>query len=1052
MTQEDLSARPSVGNVILNFGNVDSRAELGDNSFNSIEFVADEDAIGARIIDTYAKADVVDADGERVAWKDYSIVDEYASSNYQYVYNGEKWETTALMVEGNYMFYFPYNAKNVSRGPLEIITPTHQTIKPNEEGGDRNAIAELYAGETPAFVGYKFISAENQGLTQNVEMQHLFAYPQITLVNDFEVENKKGDKVETDLTITKIVLSADNLFEKYTVNHTNFRKNLTGEVSYLAKATDEEETICIEAGDWTDAETFLKKASIASIAAANDKKVEITVEFEDGLELGFGEEYSFNVVLPAAAYESGSLEMKVYTDDDKMIGKVVNKVEAVEYFTNAKDMTFAPGKRYATQEYNFPNVGNPAPKKTAGNHGVYELGGDDLCLIDAVAPVAVINTIEEFEAFLQSIDKNVETLKEISKDNERNAEENNFILTEAVNTKGEKLGYANLVVNEALLALLDEYNYDGAIEFISTMNIEGATAAPSEEDEIEEFLLGNKDYSMTFKKAVVKSGYVTVNQYTEATESLVVEGGLVTVKGNDEKSATIAAAIVKGGEMKIQSAKFDPSKVTASYGLNKAGDAVATTGKVTLDFTGEAKAANVDGHATITAAFGTMEIGSNVVITEMGTWSKGAVVNAGKITAAVTVPTAGTLTNNGTITGDITNNGIVNANKNMTVKTNNGKIVVYEKKTELTVSGGTNGKVDNTVGGKVQATGQDVYATLTSLKNDGEDADGDVVLSKKYDKHSGVTKYVLTGEWEVEENTSLLEVNSVDRKVEFASGSSLYIHSGATLTLMNDVIVAANVTWAGRDAEDAELNLNDKKIVFNKTTAGVYYTVTENNLKITTNGTNQVYAQVELLKEAAANGGNVTLTGDLTLANGIDFKKESVINLNGKTVTYADYGFKTDAATAKLTISGGKMTTTREEFSHNAYAVYANAGKVIINGGTYFAENKNGGTAELIYAENTGAIEINGGTFETKGADSFTKDGAYNATGALLNIKNGATTASIKVNAGVFKSIAQENIYENNWGNWTESWWTNFGDGGLEFKGTSTWSADKKTLTVTAAN
>mgnify|MGYP003447160673 CR=1 FL=1 len=52
LTQEDLSARPAVGSVALNFGETGSRAELGDNSFNSIVFNANEDAIGARIIDT----------------------------------------------------------------------------------------------------------------------------------------------------------------------------------------------------------------------------------------------------------------------------------------------------------------------------------------------------------------------------------------------------------------------------------------------------------------------------------------------------------------------------------------------------------------------------------------------------------------------------------------------------------------------------------------------------------------------------------------------------------------------------------------------------------------------------------------------------------------------------------------------------------------------------------------------------------------------------------------------------------------------------------------
>ena len=1011
LTQEDLSARPAVGSVVLNFGETGSRAELGENSFNSIKFNADEDAIGARIIDTYAAAGVEDADEKRVAWYDYTIVDEYASSNYQYVYNGKSWETSALMVEGNYMFYFPYNKKNVSRGPLEIITPIHQTVKPNEDGGERNAIAELYAGENPAFVGYKFIAAENQGLTQNVEMQHLFAYPQITLVNDFLVKNKKGDKVETDLTISKVVLSADNLYAKYIVNHTNFRKNLTEEVSYLAKSTDEEETPCIEAGDWTDAESFLKKASIESITAAQAegaKTVEITVEFEDGLELAFGEEYSFNVVLPATTFNGGALTMKVYTDDDMMIGtKTIDETtEETLYnealFNNAKKMSFAPGKRYSTQEYNFPNVGNPTPKKSAGNSGIYELGGENLCLIDAVAPVAVINTIEEFEAFLETIDKNVNDLVEITKATERKANENNFILTPAYDEKGNKLDYANLAVDEAFLALLDEYNYNGTIEFVSKMNILGAAEAPSAEDEIEEFLLGSDDYEMTFADAVVKNGYVTVNEYTEIT-NLVVENGLVTVKGDDEAAAAIAATTVKGGELKITSALFDPSTVTASYALNAAGNAVVSNGKVTLNYTGETKAAKIEGHATLAGA-GTLEIGTNVVIKEMASWTKGTVVNNGKITGAVTVPAAGTLTNNGKMEGTITNNGIITANKNMTVATNNGKIV-------------------NTIAGKVVNTAnQQVYATITSLKNNGVDA-ANVDALVKYDTHAAITRFVITGEWEVDKNIEATDLATLKNKeIEFASGSSLYVHN-ATLAMPGQVIVTADVNWSGRDASNAKVELNNitNPIVYTKkANSTAYNNLTVTELTITKNSTS-IDVQEILLNEVAKNGGTVTLTGDVDLASTINFEKDATVNLNGKNVglalnTTSVYGSVFVSKAGTLTISGnGVVDGGTDDNASGSYrnAVVADGGDVVINGGTYTI---NQGTNALIYAKK-GDITINGGEFSAEtinAAGPGTKD-AY----CLLNCLDSnykIEQANIIVKGGKFTNFNPAVNYAEKYG------------------------------------
>ena len=982
MTQEDLSARPSVGNVVLNFGNVDSRAELGSTAFNAIKFNADEDAIGARIIDTYAAAGLKDANGERVAWKDYTITNGFASSNYQYVYNGEGWETSALMVEGNYMFYYPYNAKNVARGPLEIVTPTLQTVKPNEKDGERNPIAELYASENPVFVGYKFIDAEEQGLVQNVDMQHIFAYPQITLVNDFITYNKNGRKVETDLTISKVVFKAENLVEKYTVNHTNFRNSLTPEFSYLAKKTDKKETVLIEAGDWTEAETLLKKANIASIAQASNKEVEITVEFEGGLELAYGEEYAFNVVLPAAVYAAEALEMTVYTEDGQMIGIVDGDTEAVKYFANNKKMTFAPGKRYATEEYNFPTTGAPSPKKTAGNSAVFELGAganEKLGLIDAVAPVAVINTIEEFEAFLDGINRNVEVLAEISKESERSAKANNFILAPALDEKGNKLGYANLAVDEAFLALLDEYNYDGEISFVSTMVIMGAEKAADAEKEIAEFTLGNEDYSMSFANVIVKEGYVTANEYT-AIENLKVAAGVVTI-GN----ADIEAATVEGGEVIVANKNFNPSVITAANKLNEAGTAVVSTGKVTLNYTGETAAPAVNG--------GNLVIGTNVTIKTAPVWTKGNVENNGKITANVDVVEDVTLTNNGKVTGTLNNAGTVIANADMTVAKNTGKIKLGDALVEVTVTDATaEGKIDNTIGGKVAYDGskQDIYAELTSLVNDGEPVDGEK-LSVKYDDYSMVSKYILKGAWTVNAGQDV----EIDNTVEFAAGSSLKIATGASVTLKN-VIVAANVNWTGRTADGSTLNIEN--ITFNKnTTTGAYYNVTVKDLTV-----NGVTPQVELLKQAAANGGIVTLTDDATLDESLSINKNLEINLNGKKIETGDVELSIIVDNANVVFKG----TGSVESNNQNMIVVQNKGNVTIKGGTF------DGT---LFTRTKGTLLIEGGYFMNTGLDA-TAFGAPQYT--CLNEKDD-NRGTIEVKGGTFLNFNPAN-------NWSEGENTNF--------------------------
>ena len=986
MTQEDLSARPSVGNVVLNFGNVDSRAELGNTAFNAIKFNADEDAIGARIIDTYAAAGLKDANGQRVSWKDYTITDGFASSNYQYVYNGEGWETSALMVEGNYMFYYPYNAKNVARGPLEIVTPTLQTVKPNEKDGERNPIAELYASENPVFVGYKFIDAEEQGLVQNVDMQHIFAYPQITLVNDFITYNKNGRKVETDLTISKVVFKAENLVEKYTVNHTNFRNSLSPEFSYLAKKTDKKETVLIEAGDWTEAETLLKKANIASIAQPSDKAVEITVEFEGGLELAYGEEYAFNVVFPAAAYAVNALEMTVYTEDGQMIGIVDGDAEAVKYFKNNKKMTFAPGKRYATEEYNFPTTGAPSPKKTAGNSAVFELGAganEKLGLIDAVAPVAVINTIEEFEAFLDGINRNVEELAEISKESERSAKANNFILAPALDEKGNKLSYANLAVDEAFLALLDEYNYDGEISFVSTMVVKGAEKAADAEKEIAEFTLGNEDYSMSFANVIVKEGYVTANEFTTIKNSLEVAAGVVTIG-----DAKINAATVKGGEVIVADNNFDPSVITAANDVKN--DVVVSTGKVTLNYTGETAAPAVNG--------GNLVIGSNVTIKTAPVWTKGNVENNGKITANVDVVEDVTLTNNGKVTGTLNNAGTVIANATMTVASNTGKIVVGDKKVNLTVSNGE-GKVDNTAAGKVEATNQNVYAIISSLNNNGVDANGINVLAK-YDQKSNINRFIITGAWEVDKNVT--EMATLENKeIEFAAGSSLYVHN-AKLNMPGKVIVSADVNWSGRSAATSIVKLSTDGIAYTqKANSTVYNNLTVSELKVQDNSGNNADAQAILLAQAGAQGGIVTLTNDATLAKSLTINKNLEINLNGKKIETGTVEFGIVVDNANVVFKG----TGSVESDNQNMIVVQNKGNVTIKGGTF------DGT---LFTCEKGTLLIEGGYFMNTGVD--TGFGAPQHT--CLN-EYDTNRGTIVVKGGTFLNFNPAN-------NWSEGKNTNF--------------------------
>ena len=193
-------------------------------------------------------------------------------------------------------------------------------------------------------------------------------------------------------------------------------------------------------------------------------------------------------------------------------------------------------------------------------------------------------------------------------------------------------------------------------------------------------------------------------------------------------------------------------------------------------------------------------------------------------------------------------------------------------------------------------------------------------------------------------------------------------------------------------------------------------------------------------EEAIANGGNVTLTTDITLPEPvvIESGKTVVLNLNGKTITGSHH--KSIGAIIKnngnLTIVGGTISSTGENGGsavqnngtltiedatlngapnangswpsytvnntgtmtlenttitsyHGAVSSYNNGAVATLNNCTIDMAGIPGFTNHGIYTYNAGKVIVNGGTYENKATDQ-------NSTGA--SVINGA----VEVNAGIF--------------------------------------------------
>ena len=126
-------------------------------------------------------------------------------------------------------------------------------------------------------------------------------------------------------------------------------------------------------------------------------------------------------------------------------------------------------------------------------------------------------------------------------------------------------------------------------------------------------------------------------------------------------------------------------------------------------------------------------------------------------------------------------------------------------------------------------------------------------------------------------------------------------------------------------------------------------------------------------RQAMAQGGNVTLEENLSLDSAIIVDKEVILDLNGKTISMTANDTSGDGvfwvkAGGDLTLGGVGTINGKSDGNNYDMAIWADGGKVTINGGTY--TNVGAGADDhydLIYAgssRNTGGeIVINGGTF-----------------------------------------------------------------------------------------
>lgn len=272
---QGLDGRKVVGNVTFNLEMPETRMVIEGGRYQWVG----GDQFGACLMDEFMDNGV---NWGEAGWWDQFKVKDYIQTNYPFT-RGEgenaSWSSEAVMQEGNYFFYFPYNSNlGGKRTPIRLEVPTEQTIDVNNPYGVLSK---------QLFVAYSPVYAE-EGKTKesvNIRMEPLLAFPGFGLKN-----------VGTgSLNITRIAFVADGGFSKVMEV-----KPATGSFSGSAYLLQDEEG---------------QRNTLKDIVKADDeeKAEKINLSFgENGYQLGSQSTVNALMLIPEGTYSNPKLY--IYSD------------------------------------------------------------------------------------------------------------------------------------------------------------------------------------------------------------------------------------------------------------------------------------------------------------------------------------------------------------------------------------------------------------------------------------------------------------------------------------------------------------------------------------------------------------------------------------------------------------------------------------------------------------------------------------------------------------------------------------------------------------------
>ena len=275
---------PSVG---FDFG-ADTRLALDGSKY---VFTAG-DQLGACLMDVITN----DYQNPGKSWADWFDFIDYIHTNYKFNYNAEttKFENNALMSEGNYFFYYPYDKAMTDRNAFEQELNSKQKLVKNADGSLNPRQTVL---DNQLFLGHSAITGDREDHDNlSVQMKPVFAYPAFRIAysspQPIKVKKVAFKQVDNSADVTNDgTVEAFNTTLKVDPTSATFKQNS----NQLADGA--------------------RYYSMTNKTTAN----QISIEIPD-VELSSGSTVAGYVVIPAGIYDADasgankSLWMYVYTN------------------------------------------------------------------------------------------------------------------------------------------------------------------------------------------------------------------------------------------------------------------------------------------------------------------------------------------------------------------------------------------------------------------------------------------------------------------------------------------------------------------------------------------------------------------------------------------------------------------------------------------------------------------------------------------------------------------------------------------------------------------